>query len=128
MLPLNPFEIILAVIGCVAVLATLWWLAGRVLSNTQAVHDVFTLVSTGAVILGLFASVTIWIFPLQFQPVALVAVCAVVGSAFAELKDTWKSDSQQFSIPRVLFRTAQWATLAVAGYIVVQVLAMGNMD
>ena len=126
MLDFSPYAVIATVVACAVIAAAIWLIADRRISDPQPTLDIFAIAITNAVIVGLLIIVTVWVFPLHTRSVALVAVCVISGSAFAELKDTWKSGSQQFSVPRVLFRTAQWGTLAVAGYIVVQVL--GNMD
>ncbi len=65
-------------------------------------------------------------FPLQFGPIAMLAAFAVLGSIFAELKDSWPNMTNGNSITeKVILRTAQWGTLAAAGYVVVEILGIG---
>lgn len=58
------------------------------------------------------------------DPVIISALSVVVlfGSIFGELRDTWNAE-RPFSAARVFFRTFEWLTLAMAGYIVLSVIS-----
>ena len=50
-----------------------------------------------------------------------LSVVVLFGSIFGELRDTWSTD-RRFSPARVFFRTFEWLSLALAGYIVLSVI------
>ena len=54
--------------------------------------------------------------------VLLFSVAGLSGGFFGELRDTWNTD-RPFSFTRVFFRTFEWLSLAVAGYIVLSVIS-----
>ena len=60
------------------------------------------------------------------DPVIISALSVVVlfGSIFGELRETWNTD-RPISGARIFFRTFEWLSLAVAGYIVLSIIS-GN--
>ncbi len=125
MLNLSLPEAVFVGVGVVLGLGWIWFFARRSGIRSADFRDVFVPFSAAAFIVWLVI-LAVSIFPLATGNIVLVTVCAFLASLFAEIKDSWKQANRQFSVPRVIFLTAQWAMLAVAGYIVVQVL--GNMD
>lgn len=53
--------------------------------------------------------------------VLLFSIAALSGGFFGELRDTWNTE-RPFSFARVFFRTFEWLSLAVAGYIILSVI------
>ena len=51
----------------------------------------------------------------------LLCIAVLSGSFFGEWRDTWNTE-REFSLARVFFRTFEWLSLAVAGYIVLSVI------
>lgn len=112
-------------IGCVVAIMWMWSYARR--HGLHRAEFWRVLSSYGALtVIAWLTTLTVVVFPLQPWHVVLVVVVVTLSSIFAELRDGWQTTSQPSSPERVLFRTAQWATLAVAGYIVVQVLGVAN--
>lgn len=72
-----------------------------------------------ALVLAIVTAVTA--FALSGWPVVALFGFVLMGSVFGELREVWRSEAQ-FSSARVLFRTAEWGSLAVAGYIVLSVI------
>ena len=72
-----------------------------------------------ALLLAVVTAVTA--FALSGWPVIALFGFVLMGSVFGELREVWKSETQ-FSSARVLFRTAEWGSLAIAGYIVLSVI------
>ena len=60
-------------------------------------------------------------FEVNMMAVSALALAVLLGSFFGEFRETWKAD-QPFSPARVFFRTFEWLSLAVAGYIVLSVI------
>ena len=54
----------------------------------------------------------------------LLAAAVLSGGIFGELRDTWDTE-RRFSVPRAFFRTFEWTSLAVAGYIIFSVITNG---
>ena len=78
-------------------------------------------VSTLAVALLIAIPVAAVVFALNASIIMLLSGAVLVGSIFGELKDTWNTD-RQFSSARVFFRTFEWLSLAIAGYIILSVI------
>ena len=74
-------------------------------------------------LLAIITSAIIWL-SLNAAVVILLSFAVLSGGVFGELRDTWNGE-RQFSLPRVFFRTFEWLSLAVAGYIVLSVIG-GN--
>lgn len=53
--------------------------------------------------------------------ISALSIVVLFGSIFGELRETWNA-GQQFSPARVFFRTFEWLSLAVAGYIILSVI------
>jgi hypothetical protein len=60
-------------------------------------------------------------FALDVSIILVLSVAVLLGSIFGERRDTWSTD-RQFSSARVFFRTFEWLSLAVAGYIILSVI------
>ena len=77
------------------------------------------------VVCGVVLSVAIPIgvagFSLDTIVIILLFVSVLFGSIFGELRDTWNAE-RPFSLVRVFFRTFEWLSLAVAGYIILSVI------
>ena len=52
----------------------------------------------------------------------LLCIAVLSGSFFGEWRDTWNTE-REFSLARVFFRTFEWLSLAVAGYIILSVIS-----
>ena len=74
-----------------------------------------------ALLLAILTAVTA--FALSGWPIIALFGFVLMGSVFGELREVWRSDTQ-FSSARVLFRTAEWGSLAVAGYIILSVIGV----
>lgn len=74
----------------------------------------------GIILLFIVPTTTVW---LSLDGIVIFLLCIVVlsGSFFGEWQDTWNTE-RQFSLARVFFRTFEWLSLAVAGYIVLSVI------
>ena len=60
-------------------------------------------------------------FEVSMIPVLVLALAVLLGSFCGEFRETWKTE-QPFSPTRVFFRTFEWLSLAVAGYIILSVI------
>ena len=60
-------------------------------------------------------------FSLDATVILLLASAVLFGSIFGELRETWQVEPP-FSLERVFFRTFEWLSLAVAGYIILAVI------
>jgi hypothetical protein len=58
--------------------------------------------------------------------ISALSIVVLFGSIFGELRDTWNS-GRQFSPVRVFFRTFEWLSLAVAGYIILSVIGSNTI-
>ena len=76
----------------------------------------------GAVLLAAVV-VAIIGFSLDGIVVLLLAVAVLSGGLFGELRDTWNTE-RQFDPLRVFFRTFEWLSLAIAGYIILSVIGV----
>ncbi len=57
----------------------------------------------------------------------LFSIAALSGGFFGELRDTWGTE-RRFSLARMFFRTLEWLSLAVAGYVILSVIGVnGNL-
>ena len=83
---------------------------------TIAVFSVGLTTATFAAIVG---------FSLNPVTAFLLALAVLVGSTFGEFRDTWGTE-RQFSLARVFFRTFEWLSLAVAGYIILSVIGVNG--
>lgn len=77
------------------------------------------------VILLLAVVTAITAFALSGWPVIALFAFVLMGSVFGELREVWRSEIP-FSSARVLFRTAEWGSLAVAGYIILSVIGVNG--
>ena len=61
---------------------------------------------------------------LSLNPTAILlfSIAALSGGFFGELRDTWATE-RRLSLARIFFRTLEWLSLAVAGYIVLSVIS-----
>ena len=64
------------------------------------------------------------LFALEGLIVLLLCAAVLSGSFFGEWRDTWNTE-RPFSLARVFFRTFEWLSLAVAGYIIFSVITSG---
>ena len=62
----------------------------------------------------------VWL-SLNSAVILLFSIAALSGGFFGELRDTWNTE-RPFSLARVFFRTFEWLSLAVAGYIILSVI------
>ena len=60
-------------------------------------------------------------FGVNTAAVSVLALAVLLGSFFGEIRETWNTE-QQFSLAKVFFRTFEWLSLAVAGYIILSVI------
>ena len=60
-------------------------------------------------------------FSMDMAAVSILSSAVLLGSFFGELRDTWNAE-RQFSTTRVFFRTFEWLSLAVAGYVILAVI------
>ena len=61
------------------------------------------------------------VFARDLVIISALSVVVLFGSIFGELRDTWNAE-RPFSAARVFFRTFEWLSLAVAGYIILSVI------
>ena len=64
------------------------------------------------------------VFARDLVIISALSVVVLFGSIFGELRHTWSAE-RAFSAARVFFRTFEWLSLAVAGYIILSVIS-GN--
>ena len=64
-------------------------------------------------------------FEVSMMPVSVLTLAVLLGSFFGEIRETWKTE-QSFSPTRVFFRTFEWLSLAVAGYIILSVIGINT--
>ena len=62
------------------------------------------------------------VFSLSLNPtiILMFSIAVLSGGFFGELRDTWAT-ARRFSFARMFFRTFEWLSLAVAGYIALSV-------
>ena len=80
-------------------------------------------IPVGAISIAILVIVPAAIFWLSLNPaiIFLLSVAAISGGLFGELRDTWDSE-RRFSAARMLFRTFEWLSLAVAGYVILSII------
>lgn len=64
-------------------------------------------------------------FSLDIATMSVLSLAVLFGSFFGELRDTWNTE-RQFSSARMFFRTFEWLSLAVAGYIILSVIGVNG--
>ena len=89
--------------------------------RSAIIESVAVVLVSVALLLAIVTAVTA--FALSGWPVVALFGFVLVGSVFGELREVWQSEAQ-FSSARVLFRTAEWGSLAVAGYIILSVIGV----
>ena len=62
------------------------------------------------------------VFARDLVVISGLSLFMLFGGVFGELRETWNSN-RPFSFARVFFRTFEWLSLAIAGYIVLSVIA-----
>lgn len=72
-----------------------------------------------ALVLGILLVVNV--FARDIGVISALSVVVLFGSIFGELRDTWSTE-RRFSLAKVFFRTFEWLSLAVAGYIILSVI------
>ena len=77
-----------------------------------------SILAVALVVAVLIASVG---FEVNMMAVLVLTLAVLLGSFFGEFRETWKTQ-QPFSPARVFFRTFEWLSLAVAGYIILSVI------
>ena len=65
-------------------------------------------------------------FSLDGIVMVLLCIAVLSGSFFGEWRDTWNTE-REFSLARVFFRTFEWLSLAVAGYIILSVIGSNTI-
>ena len=81
--------------------------------------------AVAVIAVGLLTVLPIAIFWLSLNTtiIFLFSVAALSGGLFGELRDTWNAE-RPFSLARVFFRTFEWLSLAIAGYIILSVIGV----
>lgn len=92
------------------------------MSSLTRVREWLAAVIFGVILLVVVPIATVW-FSLDGIIIFLLCIAVLSGSFFGEWKDTWSTE-RQFSLARVFFRTFEWLSLAVAGYIILSVIGV----
>ena len=64
-------------------------------------------------------------FSLAMVAMSVLSSAVLLGSFFGEIRDTWNTE-RRFSSARMFFRTFEWLSLAVAGYIVLSIIGVNG--
>ena len=78
-----------------------------------------------SIVLSVVVPIAVIGFSLDATIILVLAAAVLFGSIFGELRDTWNAE-RRFSSARVFFRTFEWLSLAVAGYIILSVIGTNS--
>ena len=78
-----------------------------------------------SIVLSVIAPIAVIGFSLDATIILVLAAAVLFGSIFGELRDTWNAE-RRFSAARVFFRTFEWLSLAVAGYVILSVIGSNS--
>ena len=88
-------------------------------------HREWVVIATCGIVLTIAIPIVVTVFSLGAAIIIALSVVVLFGSIFGELRDTWSTE-RQFSLARVFFRTFEWLSLAVAGYIILSVIGISG--
>ena len=89
----------------------------------HAVDREFIVVAVCGTVLTIAIPIVVTVFALDTAIIIALSSVVLFGSIFGELRDTWNTE-RQFSLARVFFRTFEWLSLVVAGYIILSVIGV----